>query len=69
MLHAVPEALSYRDRALVQIKALIEEAERNLARHPAQSGKAKTQGRLRRERHRLALLYHSRQFLLSNEFL
>jgi hypothetical protein len=68
MLHAVPEALSYRDRALVQIKALIEEAERNLARHPAQSGKAKTRDRLQREQRRLALLYRSRQFLLSDEF-
>ena len=68
MPHALPEALSYRHRALVQIKALIEEAERNLARYTAQPGKAKTQDRLRRERRRLVLLYRSRQFLLSDEF-
>ena len=65
MLHALPS--SYRQR-LVQIEALIAQAERNLARHPAQSGKTKTQDRLQRERRRLALLYRSRQFLLSNEF-
>ena len=65
MLHALPS--SYRQR-LVQIEALIAQAERNLARHPAQSGKTKTQDRLQRERRRLALLYRSRQFLLSDEF-
>ena len=66
MLHALPP--SYRQRALAQVEALIAEAEESLARQPAQTGKAKTQDRLQRERRRLALLYRSRQFLLSDEF-
>ena len=66
MLHALPP--SYRRRALAQVEALIAQAERSLARHPAETGKAKTQGRLQRERRRLALLHRSRQFLLSDEF-
>ena len=65
MLHALPP--SYRRRALVQIDALIAQAERDLTRHDAaQPGKA--EDRLRRERRRLALLHRSRQFLLSDEF-
>jgi len=66
MLHALPP--SYRQRALVQIEALIAQAERDVARHSAQTGKAETRDRLQRERRRLALLYRSRQFLLSDEF-
>jgi hypothetical protein len=66
MLHALPP--SYRQRALVQIEALIAQAERDVARHPAQTGKTETRDRLQRERRRLALLYRSRQFLLSDEF-
>jgi hypothetical protein len=68
MLRALPEPPSYRQRALAQIEALIAQAERTLAQHPAQSGKTKTQDRLQRERRRLVLLYRSRQFLLSDEF-
>ena len=60
MLHALPP--SYRRRALVQVEALIAEAERDLARHDA------ARDELRRERRRLALLRRSRQFLLSDEF-
>ena len=66
MLHALPP--SYRQRALAQVEALIAEAEERLARQPAQIGKTRTQGRLQRERRRLALLYRSRQFLCSDEF-
>jgi hypothetical protein len=66
VLHALPP--SYRQRALAQVEALIAQAERSLARHPAETGKTKTQGRLQRERRRLALLHRSRQFLLSDEF-
>jgi hypothetical protein len=67
MLRALPP--SYRQRALSEIEALIARAERELARHDAaQTGKAEAQDRLRRERRRLALLYRSRQFLLSDEF-
>jgi hypothetical protein len=66
MLHALPP--SYRQRALVQVEALIAEAERSLARQPVQTGKAKAQDRLQRERRRLALLRRSREFLLSDEF-
>ena len=66
MLHALPP--SYRQRALAQVEALIAQAERSLARHPAGTGKTKTQDRLQRERRRLALLHRSRQFLLSDEF-
>jgi hypothetical protein len=67
MLRALPP--SYRQRALSEIEALIARAERDLARHDAaQTGKSKAQDRLRRERRRLALLYRSRQFLLSDEF-
>ena len=67
MLRALPP--SYRQRALSEIEALIARAERDLARHDAaQTGKAKAQDRLRRERRRLALLYRSRQFLCSDEF-
>jgi hypothetical protein len=66
MLHALPP--SYRRRALAQVEALIAEAERSLARQPAQTGKTKTRDRLQREQRRLALLHRSRQFLLSDEF-
>ena len=66
MLHVLP--LSYRQRALVQVEALIAQAERDVARPPAETGKTKTQDRLQRERRRLALLHRSRQFLLSDEF-
>ena len=66
MLHALPP--SYRQRALTQVEALIAEAEKGLTRQPAQTGKTRTQGRLRRERRRLALLHRSREFLLSDEF-
>ena len=66
MLHALPP--SYRQRALAQVEALIAQAERSLARHPAGIGNAKAQDRLQRERRRLALLHRSRQFLLSDEF-
>ena len=67
MLRALPP--SYRQRALSEIEALIARAERDLARHNvAQTGRAKAQDRLRRERRRLALLYRSRQFLCSDEF-
>ena len=71
MLYALPP--SYRRRALVQVEALIAQAERDLTRHDAaRAGKAKakaeTEDRLRRERRRLALLHRSRQFLLSDEF-
>ena len=71
MLYALPP--SYRRRALVQVEALIAQAERDLARHDAaRTGKAKanakTEDRLQRERRRLALLHRSRQFLLSDEF-
>ena len=66
MLHALPP--SYRQRALAQVEALIAQAERSLARHPAGTGKAETRDRLRREQRRLALLHRSRQFLLSDEF-
>jgi hypothetical protein len=69
MLHALSRAPSYRQRALVQIEALITQAERNLARHSAaQTGKTKTRDSVEGERRRLALLYRSRQFLLSDEF-
>jgi hypothetical protein len=65
MLYALPP--SYRRRALVQVEALIAQAERDLTRHDAaRAGKA--EDRLRRERRRLALLRRSRQFLLSDEF-
>ena len=66
MLHALPP--SYRQRALAQVEALIAQAEMSLARHPAETGKAEMQDRLRREQRRLALLYRSRQFLCSDEF-
>ena len=66
MLHALPP--SYRQRALAQVEALIAQAERSLARHPAGTAKAETRDRLRREQRRLALLHRSRQFLLSDEF-
>jgi hypothetical protein len=67
MLYALPP--SYRQRALVQIDALIAQAERDLTRpDAARAGKAKSEDRLRRERRRLALLHRSRQFLLSDEF-
>ena len=53
MLHVLPEPPSYRQRALVQIEALIAQAEKNLARHyAAQPAKAKAQDRLQRERRR-----------------
>ena len=66
MLHALPP--SYRQRALAQVEALIAQAERSLARHPAGTGKTKTRDRMQREQRRLALLHRSRQFLLSDEF-
>ena len=66
MLHALPP--SYRQRALAQVEALIAEAEESLAWQPAQAGKTRTQGRLQRERRRLALLRRSRELLLSDEF-
>ena len=67
MLHALPS--SYRQRALVQVEALIAQAERGLARlDAAPTGRAKIQDRVQRERRRLALLHRSRQFLLSDEF-
>ena len=69
MLYALPP--SYRQRALVQVEALIAQAERDLTRHDAaRAGKAEAEAedRLRRERRRLALLHRSRQFLLSDEF-
>jgi hypothetical protein len=67
MLHALPP--SYRQRALVQVEALIAQAETSLARHQStRTGEADTRDRLRRERCRLALLRRSRQFLLSDEF-
>jgi len=67
MLHVLPP--SYRQRALVQVEALIAQAERDLTRHDvARTGKAETLGGLERERRRLALLHRSRQFLLSDEF-
>jgi hypothetical protein len=67
MLHALPP--SYRQRALVQVEALIARAERDSARHDAvRTGQAEAQDRLQRERRRLALLHRSRQFLLSDEF-
>jgi hypothetical protein len=67
MFHVLPP--SYRQRALVQVEALIAQAERNLARYDAvRTGKTKTQDRLQRERRRLALLRRSRRFLLSDEF-
>ena len=67
MLYALPP--SYRRRALVQVEALIAQAERDLTRHDAsRTGKAETEDRLQRERRRLALLHWSRQFLLSDEF-
>jgi hypothetical protein len=62
MLHALPP--SYRRRALVQVEALIAQAERDLAGRDA---KAEARDGSRRER-RLALLHRSRQFLLSDEF-
>jgi hypothetical protein len=69
VLHVLPGPPSYRQRALVEIEALIAQAERNLARHhAAQTGKSKTRDRVERERRRLALLYRSRQFLPSDEF-
>ena len=69
MLRALPRPPSYRQRALTEIEALIARAERDLARRGAtRAGKAKVQDRLQRERRRLALLYRSRQFLLSDEF-
>ena len=66
MLHALPR--SYHRRALAQVEALIAQAERSLARQPAETGKTKAQDRLQRERRRLALLRRSREFLLSDEF-
>ena len=67
MLRALPP--SYRQRAVSEIEALIARAERDLTRHDAaQTGKAKAQDRLQRERRRLALLYRSRQFLCSDVF-
>jgi hypothetical protein len=66
MLHALPS--SYRQRALAQVEALIAEAERSLARHPAGTGKTETRDRMQREQRCLALLYRSRQFLCSDEF-
>jgi hypothetical protein len=67
VLYALPP--SYRRRALVQIDALIAQAERDSARHDAaRTGEAETQDRLRREGRRLALLHRSREFLLSDEF-
>ena len=67
MLHALPS--SYRQRALVQVEALIAQAERDLARLDAPpTGKAKMQDKVQRKRRRLALLHRSRQFLLSDEF-
>src|SRR4051812_6677473 len=51
VLHALPP--SYRQRALAQVEALIAQAERSLARHPAETGKAETRDRLQRERRRL----------------
>ena len=69
MLYALPP--SYRRRALVQVEALIAQAERDLTRHDAaRPGKAeaKAEDRLQRQRRRLALLHRSRQFLLSDEF-
>jgi hypothetical protein len=67
MLYALP--LSYRQRALVQIDALIAQAERDLKQHdPARTGKAETGDKLPDEQRRLALLHRSRQFLLSDEF-
>ena len=67
MLHALSP--SYRRRALVQVEALIAQAERDLARHDAaRAGNAETEARLQRQRRRLALLHRSRQFLLSDEF-
>ena len=66
MLHALPP--SYRRRALVQVEALIAQAERDLARCDAdRTGKAELRDGPRPER-RLALLRRSRQFLLSDEF-
>jgi hypothetical protein len=71
MLYALPP--SYRRRALVQVEALIAQAERDLTRHDAArpgeaKAKAEAEDRLQRERRRLALLHRSRQFLLSDEF-
>ena len=67
MLYALPP--SYRRRTLVQVEALIAQAERDLTQHDtAGTGKAETEDRLQRERRRLALLRRSRQFLLSDEF-
>ena len=66
MLHALPP--SYRQRALAQVEALIAQAEMSLARHPAETGEAKTRDRLQREQRCLALFYRSRQFLCSDEF-
>jgi hypothetical protein len=69
MLRMLSRPPSYRQRALTGIEALIARAERDLARHDAaRTGKGKAQDRLQRERRRLALLYRSRQFLLSDEF-
>src|SRR3954447_2672280 len=69
MLHVLPEPPSYRQRALVQIEALIAQAEKNLARHyAAQPAKAKAQDRLQRDPPPWALLSRPRQFLLSEEF-
>ncbi len=68
MLYALPP--SYRKRALVQVEALIAQAERDLARpDAARAGKAKTEDGLQRKRRRLALLRRSRQFLLSDQTL
>jgi hypothetical protein len=67
MLHALP--LSYRQRALDQIDALIAQAEQDLKRYDAaRTGQAETRDRLQGEQRRLALLHRSRQFLLSDEF-
>ena len=67
MLHALPP--SYRQRALVQLEALIAQAERDLTRPDASpTSGAESRDGSRRERGRLALLRRSREFLLSNEF-
>jgi hypothetical protein len=67
MLYALPP--SYRRRALVQIDALIAQAEQDLKQHDAtRTGTAETRDKLQDEQRRLALLHRSRQFLLSDEF-
>ena len=67
MLHALPP--SYRQRTLVQLEALIAQAERDLTRPDAgQTSGAEIRDGSQRKRCRLALLRRSREFLLSDEF-